>query len=430
MVFEIEALDQIKIRQGWTAEQKKCFELVTEKLQKWTNSKELTQETTEILAFKSALAFFTETSKQNALGLAEKSLRVSKQNEPVFSNYFRALSLSSSSKQEIAASLLAASKSKTTHAYEEVLRKRAISLLKNRISGLEVTAASKEWLKIEPNNVEIMLWAFQAAIDTKNIKEAQSLLKKLEDKNLADTEVSLASLRAEILFGLEKYSEAGVIYEKLLQEKSLSPKRRKHYLARFFETQLSQKNWKNVRSTLEKLLSGDPTNARYLKFYEQSFVEGALDQQNLIKDLQRAIEIYPESQVFKMMLASAYLKQYESPQYEDKVTLLFRAESYTSQISNMGKTSADAGYLRAKVLYYKRAFTKAENEILLAVSNTKNSSEYKTPLVEIYDLAARVLWARGLWGEARKIALEGSRRVTLREHKEILNKLRKQIPSP
>lgn len=425
---DIDALDLVRLRGGWSPQQKNCFEELISEGSRWVEVYTGTKGA-EFWAFRAGVLNYAGKQNAQQLGAVDMVYKAGEGGR-VAAGYYKAMALAPTLKAEITQALEEASLADAPEPFDGVLRRRAMKIVKTRLAPEKLFGIAQKWSKLYPKEIEIQLWAFDAAIATKNVKIAQKYLRGFEGVDLSAYHRTPASLKAEILFALGKYREASQIYASLLQDKKIGSARRQHYSARYLEGLLELKQWPQVRSTLEFLLNAEPNNERYLRLYEVSFDQGALDPARALEELQAASERHPDSLVLRSMLARRYLKEFERGPRQDKANLMARAEALSSQLSSAQPTSADALYLQGRVLYLKKAFAKAENVVREAVVQTKApDATYQTSLPEIYELAGRVLWARGLWGDARLLLREGISRVDLKEQKAPLQKLLREIPN-
>lgn len=415
LLDDLDTLELTRLRSGFTEKQQKCVNDLKALGDDWLDSYKGKQDA-DFWAFRAGFLFYTNPNKSLALSAAQEAAKSAKRDHTL-AQYYRALSLNSTLNKDITEALIGASTSTDKEPFDLKLRRRAMLLLRSRLSGRALFSVSEKWVKLYPSDVDVLLTHFDAAIQIKDIKTAETYYQKLKGMDLSSTETSEPALLAEIMIAKGKFEEASLIYSSLLEQPSLGAKKRQHYLSQYLSAVVAMKSWVKVRSTLEQLLVLDAKNEDYLKLYEQSVVNGGLDPMNMVSDLNRALKVYPESRLLSYLLAKALIAEVEKGGV-DKVSLLADAETISSQLGFNASKDIDVAYLQAKIFYIKKVFSKAENVIIPAIEASKSKgASFTTALVDLYDIAARVAQARGDWGESKRLAREGMSRVTLRADK-------------
>ena len=422
ILSDLDSVELVKLQKGLTAPQSDCASKIKSQVDAWLASIK-SKPSADLWAFRAGYSFYTNPNKSVALNAAQEAIKLAKQ-EHAAGYYYKAVSLRYTQAQDITDALVATSVSKDADPFDLVLRRRAIQLLKNRLNGMALFNAAEKWTKAYPNDVDVMLTFFHAALTAKKFKVADEALRKLRAMDLASEGTSEPALRGEILNAQEKYREASVIFQSLLDDKTLSSRKRWHYQKQYLVSVVGQKKWREVRTTLDQLLLLEPTNEEYIRLFDAAIDNGGVDPVNPLADLEQALKTSPESITVKYALAKIFIKEFEYGPRLDKANLITRAETLTSQLSYAQPQSIDAAFLNAKVLFLKKVFSKAENAIRPAIEGTKKGdAKYRSSLSEIYEVAARIAWARGDWGEAKRLAREGIARIPLRADKAPLQQL-------
>jgi hypothetical protein len=432
---DLDTLELTKLQRGWTKAQQDCSLRLKQIGEEWLkNFKE--KPSADLWAFRAGFSFYTNPNKTIALSAAQEAQALTSKPHAA-AGYFKAVSLRYTQTKDITDALVNASISTETEPFDQVLRKRAMLLLKPRLTGQALFVTAQKWAKAYPKDVDVILSYFDAAIQIKNIKSAKEILEKLKNFDLSATETSEPALRAEILTAQKKFEDAALIYSSLLSEKNLRPQKRDHYRKRYLEAVVAMKSWNQVRTILEQLLLQDPSNQRYQTLLDASVRNGAINASDPINDLEKLLKLSPESIVIKYALAQVLINEFENGARQDKAVLIARAETLASQLSFANSIATnqpsgvaiDVAYLNARVLFLKRVFSKAENEIVPAIKSSKEAGvKFQTSISDLYEIAARIAWARGDWGEAKRLAREGISRIPLRPAKEPLQRLLQQIP--
>lgn len=427
LLRDLDALELLRAQKGWTSDQQNCVAKIKAQGEAWINNYS-GKPSAEVWAFRSGFLFYTNPNKSLALAAAIESEKLGA-SEHALAQYYKALSLRHSQTKEINDALIGASISLADQPFEVLLRRRAMFLLRQRLRGAALLGVAKQWAKFYPRDIDVMLTYFDSAIQTKSIESAEEIFKALAALDLSNSETSEPALRAAILSVQGKYQDASLIYKSLLEEPTLSAARRTNYQKHYLDAVAALGSWKEVRRTLESLLPLDPMNGRYRDLLDQSINGGAVDAAAPIDDLEKALALNPDSFTIKYALAKILINEFENGARQDKANLIGRAETLTSQLSFVRADAIDVAYLNARVLFLKKIFSKAENEIAPAVTaSKKRNATFQTPIVDLYDIAARIAWARGDWGEAKRLIREGITRVSLRAEKGSLQALLRQIP--
>ncbi len=427
ILSDLDTLELTRMQKGWTKAQENCFDKIKTQSETWIREYK-GKPTADLWSFRAGLTFYTNSNKSVSLASAQEAVKLVKYDHAA-AEYYKAVSYRYSQTKDITEALIRASTSTEKEPFDVVLQRRSMMLLRSRLKGQALFSTAAKWAKSYPNELEVQLIFFEAAIDIKNISSAQATLKQITKLDLSSSETSEPALRAEILNAQAKHQDAALVYKSLLSESGLTARKKLHYQKRYLESVAAMKSWREVRTTLDDLLMQDPGNARYRSLFDASIENGGLDPLNPIDDLEKALKVNAESFVIKFTLAKALINEFESGARQDKATLLARAEALTSQLSYADSSDIDIAYLNARVLYLKKVFSKAENEITPAIASSKAQGiTFQTPLSDLYEIAARIAWARGDWGEAKRLAREGIGRISMRSEKIPLQKLLQQIP--
>ncbi|HVJ65996.1 MAG TPA: hypothetical protein VM901_12120 [Bdellovibrionota bacterium] len=427
ILADLDAMERATVQKGRTPEQQACFENLKTQVGAWLAARK-ERPSAEQWAFRAGFLFHTEANKSAALAAAQEAIRYAK-NPAAVAEYYRSLSLRYSQVRDINDALGRASISSDAEPFDVTVRRRAMMLLRGRLSGRPLLDLSERWSKLYPTEVDVQLVHFHAALDAGEYKDANATLEKLKAMDLGATDTSEPALRAEILIAEGKYNDASLIYKSLLSEASVAPKKRLQYQRLYLRSLVGLGAWREVRTLLSELLPAEPSDAELLAHFDEAIDKGGVDPLNPLEDLEAALRLSPESTLIKYALAKVYIKQFEDGPRLDKANLINRAETLAAQLAFAEPGSVDVGYLNAKVYYLKKVYSKAEFAIVPAINDSKRSgAKFKTTISDLYEVGARIAWSRGDWGEAKRLAREGISRINLRAAKAPLQELLKQIP--